>query len=256
MIILNLIKLKYLKTVIRKIRFKIFPQNTDYQREKSSAWIKEVVEPLDLFCQTRSAELWTEAEYVASSISDEGHARLMHINADLGGGGCYSLLYFLVAYLKPTVVVETGVAAGFSSYAILKAMDNNEHGTLFSSDFPYLRLKDPEKYVGLLVPNELRERWKLFIEGDQRNLKKILELTTSIDLFHYDSDKSYSGRDEAYQAVSASLSKNAVLVFDDIQDNCHFMDFVESRDDQIKWHVFNFQNKYLGLVYGANSDLY
>jgi hypothetical protein len=35
--------------------------------------------------------------------------------------------------------------AGFSSSAILTALKENGEGILYSSDFPYFRIKNPEK---------------------------------------------------------------------------------------------------------------
>ena len=54
----------------------------------------------------------------------------------LGGGGNFILLYFLTRKFNK-VVVETGVAAGWSSLAILGAFEKNGEGKLYSSDFPY-----------------------------------------------------------------------------------------------------------------------
>ena len=76
----------------------------------------------------------------------------------------------------------------------------NNAGYLYSSDFPYFRLAHPERYIGLLVQgNSLKIRWDLDIRGDSVALPEIADNLnhTAIDLFHYDSDKSYSGRDFA-----------------------------------------------------------
>ena len=56
----------------------------------------------------------------------------------IGGGTKFNnlVLYFLVKKLKPKIVIETGVAAGVSSYFILKAMHENKKGKLISIDLP------------------------------------------------------------------------------------------------------------------------
>lgn len=46
------------------------------------------------------------------------------------------LVYSLIRSLKPSVVLETGVANGFSSAYILEALNRNNHGHLFSIDSP------------------------------------------------------------------------------------------------------------------------
>jgi predicted O-methyltransferase YrrM len=48
--------------------------------------------------------------------------------------GSAFLLYALVRSFKPSVVLETGVANGHSSFYILRALDANEHGQLHSID--------------------------------------------------------------------------------------------------------------------------
>mgnify|MGYP007000273262 len=73
---------------------------------------------------------------------------------------------------------------------------------LYSSDFPYFRIKDPEKYIGIVVEKSLRKNWNLFIEGDENNLPKILKTAKKIDILSYDSDKTYSGRSKTLTKVS------------------------------------------------------
>ena len=52
-------------------------------------------------------------------------------------------------------------------------MHENQKGTLFSSDLPYLRESNPEKYIGLLVEEKCKYRWRLFLKGDSENIKEI-----------------------------------------------------------------------------------
>ena len=79
----------------------------------------------------------------------------------LRGAGHFRLVHFLVRHLRPEVVLETGVGVGYTSQAILLALELNGSGTLYSSDFPYFRMDHPERYVGCLVDDELRHRWHL-----------------------------------------------------------------------------------------------
>jgi len=71
---------------------------------------------------------------------------IKHINrclqqaGPIGGSISYEagiLLYAMVRALKPEVVVETGVANGVSSSFILKALDRNSRGRLYSIDLHY-----------------------------------------------------------------------------------------------------------------------
>jgi predicted O-methyltransferase YrrM len=164
----------------------------------------------------------------------------------LGGGGQFQLVRFLVRYLRPRVVVETGVAAGWTSQAILDALERNGgDGSLWSSDFPYFRLEDPEKYVGCLVDGALKGRWHLGLNGDRTNLAEFLPQLETIDLVHYDSDKSIEGRQFAIDAVASRLTPDSVVVMDDIDDNTFFRDWVARTGRSCR--VFARGRKFVGL---------
>ena len=194
--------------------------------------------------------LWEESIQFADTLSINAKKKLELLPFKMGGGGLYSILYFVTRYYQPLTIVETGVAAGFSSQALLSAIDINMRGALFSSDFPYFRLPNPEKYIGILVDDDLRANWKLYTDGDVVNLPIILSQIDSIDLFHYDSDKSYSGRDMAWTLVQDKMHAKSLIIFDDIQDNNYFKDFVQKHD--CKYYVFKFQNKFIGFIYELN----
>jgi predicted O-methyltransferase YrrM len=141
--------------------------------------------------------------------------------------------------------VETGVAAGHSSRAILRALAANQHGHLWSSDLPYFTMNDAETLIGVLVEKPLKNRWTLMTEGDRRCLPAIVSAAAPIDLLHYDSDKSREGRSFAWSLVAPHLSPDALVLFDDIQDNGHFRDLTRTADD---FHVFSFARKWVGLI--------
>ena len=113
-------------------------------------------------------------------------------------GERHAFSYFLTRLLTPDVIVETGVADGWSSHAFLAGLHDNGTGHLYSSDFPYFRESDPESTIGRLVPAELKDRWTLLTAGDEKNLPQILDSVSSI-LFDYDSDKSPVGRDLCHE---------------------------------------------------------
>ena len=64
--------------------------------------------------------------------------------------------------------------------------------------FHALELKNPEKYIGILLSEKLKQNWNLSIEGDEINLRRFLKSLKKIDLFHCDSDKSYNGKKKEY----------------------------------------------------------
>ena len=198
------------------------------------------------FCKALDAALWNETDDYVRRFREEAAQTLAGLPT-LGGGGNYHLLYFLTRFLKPETVLETGVAAGYSTHAVLTALERNGRGHLWSSDFPYFRLPNPERYVGVLVPDELKHRWTLSIEGDSVAIPRfVTEIPRGIDLFHYDSDKTYSGRSETFGRVVPCISAKGVVLVDDIQDNFHFRDMTAGSTSESR--IFAFEGKYCGLL--------
>ncbi len=187
--------------------------------------------------------LWAEATEFADRLRAQAAAKLENATGRFGGGGAVALLYFLVRLRRPEYVVETGVAAGWSTAAILTALEKNGAGHLWSSDFPYFRHGGETSEIGLLVPEALKGRWTLFTEGDEANLAHIVAQVPRIDLLHYDSDKSATGRSRALSAVRGRLDANSWVIFDDIQDNWHFRDNAGARP-----LLFEEGGKYVGLL--------
>ena len=69
----------------------------------------------------------------------------------MGGASHVHLIYDCVRLTKAEKVIETGVAYGWSSLAILKALNVNKNAMLYSVDMPYPRKKNENdktvKYV-------------------------------------------------------------------------------------------------------------
>ncbi len=195
-------------------------------------------------------DLSLQAEMKEFMVRLDGHAKqvLTAIPYDLGGGGGVPLLYALTCLRKPENVVETGVASGFSSATFLAAMEKNGSGHLYSSDFPYFRIPDPEKYIGVVVEAHLKNRWSLYVKGDAKNLPAIVSaMKAPVDLFHYDSDKSYDGRLQAMDIIAPALATDGIIIIDDIQDNCFFHDLVTQKSIK-DWSVFSYEGKYIGVI--------
>lgn len=143
----------------------------------------------------------------------------------MGGPGDINLLYHLVKRSKARKVIETGVAYGWSALAILAAMEDSPDGVLISSDMPYVRLNN-DAHVGCVVfRSEWRNKWELVRRPDRQVLPYAIKKLGTVDLCHYDSDKSASGRSWAYPRLWAALRPGGFLVSDDIHDNVAFRDF-------------------------------
>lgn len=209
--------------------------------------------------------LWSETVTYSKKLKSKllkkytGEIPASDFNPDAGVGGAAALdiLYFYARYACPQTVVETGVSAGWSSRAILEALHKNKKGTLYSNDLPYSErpsIKDTihptEEQIGILVDEELRSRWNLFIGPDKNNIPKIVSEVDTIDLFHYDSDKSYSGRSFAMEEVRPKLHDSSIIVMDDVTDNRYFHDFVQR--ESVQWEIVepHSKEKPVGIIKG------
>ena len=243
---LNILKGKYFLVIIKKI-IKRFEKDSS---EEAKKWaIENTKFSTDEFCKLIDPVLYNEILLDIYSIEKEANNKLSKLSVSLGGGGNFILLYFLTRKFKPKVVVETGVAAGWSSLAILRAFEKNGEGKLYSSDFPYFRLKNPEQYIGYLAKNEINKSdWFLDMRGDDLAIPEILNRIgdNNIDLFHYDSDKCYSGRNKVFKKLFYKFNSKTVVIFDDIQDNLHFKDLIEQSNED--YCIIEFKGKYLGII--------
>lgn len=184
--------------------------------------------------------------FVPQALLDEAQRRAEGAPVKMGGPGDLELLNASVLLAKPERLLETGVAYGWSSLVILNALEQNGAGRLASVDMPYVKANN-EPYVGIVVPQELRGRWKLFRQPDRNGIRKALDwLGGAVDLCHYDSDKSYAGRLYAYPILWNALRPGGLLISDDIQDNFGFRDFCAARG--IVPQVTRSAGKFIGLA--------
>jgi predicted O-methyltransferase YrrM len=243
----NSLRRRNFPLMVEKVIRRMTERGHAAEKNEAASWCAERAESWPDFARSLDAALWQETEQACADIARAATKKLEQLGLDLGGGGHYPLLYFLTRHAKAKTVIETGVAAGWSSQAILTALGKNgPDGYLYSSDFPYFRLKNPEQYVGYVVDEGLKDRWTLLIDGDRNNLPAIMKQVRSVDLFHYDSDKSYAGRAFAWDCVKNKCTPDTIVIFDDIQDNFHFRDFAETLGRPFR--IFGFEGKYVALI--------
>ncbi|UAA39683.1 class I SAM-dependent methyltransferase [Paraneptunicella aestuarii] len=250
-IIKQLLNVKRFPILLGKIKTRLGDAINPRDNKKNLNWLAEQKQDFAEYAKSLDAELWDESLAYAKQLEEHANDVLSKLDVTLGGGGFYPLIYFVTRYMKPNTIVETGVAAGYSSHAFLSALEKNQNGELFSSDFPYFRLENPERYIGILVPESLKSRWNLFIDGDAKNLPEITKRIEQVDLFHYDSDKRYAGRQQAMDMLRPKLAANAVVIMDDINDNSFFMELCLS--SQQPFRIFEFGGKYIGMLGDIHS---
>lgn len=150
------------------------------------------------------------------------------------------ILYFLIRKLKPKVIVETGVAAGKSTGMILKALNDNDFGELYSIDLPFqwyiygnhqlhLDSLPLDKTPGYLVPHYLKKNWHLILGSTKQVLPKLLKKLGTIDIFFHDSEHTEETMMFEYNISWPIIRKKGALVSDDINFTKAFKDFSKEK---------------------------
>ena len=137
------------------------------------------------------------------------------------------ILYICIRHLKPEIVVETGVAGGSTSFAILSAFEKNNRGKLFSIDIGFSGWFPGGHTVGYLVPRKMRTNWNLIIGNSRNELPKLLNNLKNVDIFFHDSDHSYNHMMFEFETILPYLRKKKVILADDINLNSAFEDFAK-----------------------------
>jgi predicted O-methyltransferase YrrM len=205
------------------MRLLLLRKARERSRDEATRWANGLAistdEAITALCGSKTTNFLMEPILI-----QEATTRVTDCAADLGGPADIRLLYALTRHLRPDLIVETGVAYGWSSLAILAAIEENGSGKLVSIDRPDMTLPD-DRYIGCAVPDRFRHRWTLRLGVDRDRLPAALAEAEKVKLVHYDSDKSYLGRAWAYRKIWPAIAHHGVFVSDDISDNTAFRDF-------------------------------
>lgn len=196
---------------------------------------------------------WEDFQSLEDRFSEqlrESRERERRCPIQMGGPGNLELLYQMAEYTQAARVVETGVAYGWSSLALLLSITKRKESLLISTDMPRPG-SSCEKYTGCVVPEGVRSSWKIIPRADREALPRALDVVPEFDLCHYDSDKNHEGRIWAYPKLWKALRPGGVFISDDIGDNMAFHDFCESIGQQ-PWIVESPRTddgvKYVGVL--------
>lgn len=200
--------------------------NFDKDSDKAKQWCKsQEIEYDDVIIKITGRK--PERAKVTEMFPDEflyAYSSARKCPVTMGGGGHVELIYSCAEHTRAKRVLETGVAYGWSSLVLLLSMKSRKNALLISTDIPYVA-KDNEDFVGCVVPDELKQNWKIFRKQDSKAIPEALKLLGTIDLCHYDSDKSYDGRMRSYPILWNALRDGGIFISDDISDNTAFMHF-------------------------------
>ncbi len=151
------------------------------------------------------------------------------------GSGLTKVAWIVVRATRPAKVVETGVAQGGTSAMILRALDLNNYGHLYSIDLPELRfIRDGR--VGSVVPEHLVGRWTYIRGASHRKLVPLLNKLGSIDVFLHDSLHTDANMRFELETGWQHLREGGVLLSDDVNMNRAFLEVAGLRT---KWMLAN-----------------
>ena len=155
-------------------------------------------------------------------------------------------LYHFCRASKPEKIVETGVAYGISSTYILKALEDNKFGILYSIDSVFRPWQKVEM-IGSIIPNELRNRWKLILGKSTEKLTSLLNELNGIDIFIHDSSHTYENMMFEFDIAFKKIHKNGIIISDDILSNDAFYNFTKKKN--LENHIIKVQeNSGLGVI--------
>jgi predicted O-methyltransferase YrrM len=210
----------------RVIRAAMRPALEDFQREARTQ-------------STDGAEILRAATGLGSpavdSIFEEGRSTFRAVPDQAVEGSAWAkdwrmeldhaaVLYALVRIRKPSVVVETGIADGFSSRVLLSALAANGSGRLVSLDV--------RSGTGGLVPPELRDAWRPVIVPPRNGIRGLAEVLRSegpIDLFLHDSRHTYGHMLREFRTAWPRLRPGGLLLSDDADSTFSFLDFAKAQ---------------------------
>jgi predicted O-methyltransferase YrrM len=129
-----------------------------------------------------------------------------------------SLCYCISRLKRPSTVVETGVGRGVTSYYVLRALEENGKGHLYSIELPMLTMGAKDA-VGQLVPAALRSRWTLVFGPGTRQMKKLRGKLGNLDIFIHDSNHLYLNQLAEYRIALTWMNEGGILVSHDVEND-------------------------------------
>lgn len=140
------------------------------------------------------------------------------------------LAYAACRALQPEIVIETGVAYGVTSAAVLTALHKNGKGTLHSIDLPPLGSRTAPELVGYMIPTALKERWRLHLGSSKRVLPRLLGgRGPRVGVFIHDSADSYGLQRAELRAVWPCLTPPFAVIVNGVHSTPAFLEFVAEK---------------------------
>lgn len=238
---------QFLPQAFQLLKRRLIGKPERYREEEATLWCSEQSQSLEnVFSKLGIADPIFDLKKPFPQYFAYAKKQQDSIPVPMGGPGGLLTLFNIIRSRRSKQIIETGVAYGWSSLAILLAIKEDHEAHLISIDMPYVGLNN-EAFVGKVVHPELRKQWTLIRKADRQGIPDALrQYGGNCDLVHYDSDKSYSGRMWAYPLIWRALNPGGVFISDDIQDNAGFKDFCELVKQTPLIHESD--GKYVGIL--------
>ena len=153
----------------------------------------------------------------------------------------HTMVYLICRKMRPQKVVETGVEKGGTSHMILRALDRNGSGRLWSIDIgsTFWYKGECVSKIGPLVENHTKSRWKL-VKGDAQEVLGggVLRETGDIDVFCAGQGHTYEVQKHEGGHAWPRLRSGGVFVLDraDWNDNRYLGEFMAEHSKEVAWH--------------------
>ena len=152
----------------------------------------------------------------------------------------FILLYSLIKSNNSKLIIETGVANGISTNAIMKALEESGgDGELNSFD---LLPETSKAYVGGNWNFHLLKR-----KNVHKQIKSVVSLLPKVDVWVHDSNHGYRWQKFEYLLALSVLSKNGILISDDIDASSAWGEL--SKTHFRKSYVIFDSRKFIGVAF-------
>jgi predicted O-methyltransferase YrrM len=153
----------------------------------------------------------------------------------------FSLLYALVKSKKPQLLVETGVANGVSTSAIMSALDeDNSFGSLSSFD---ILPETKDAYLG-------KGKWSFHLLDKKRTHKQLSAAVRNsplVDIWLHDSNHGYRWQKFEYLLALSRLKEGGILISDDIDASPAWGELAKSHFKE-SYIIFD-SRKFVGIAF-------
>jgi len=152
----------------------------------------------------------------------------------------HTMLYLITKKLQPEISVETGVQIGGSTYSILRGMEENNKGKLYSIDIGRFFAHNG-KFVSLIAPlvtEPQKPFWKFVCGNAEKVLSNVITPLSKLDFFCAGHSHTYKVQKFEGELAWPHIRKGGVFVLDraDNNDNRYLNEFLDKYSNEVDFH--------------------